>query len=97
MVKHLVLWKLKDSERKNAVADAALLRSRFNSLIGIVDGLKSIQVGANYKPGNYDLCLECVFDSKEDEEQYQVHPEHLKIKALVAKMICGRTAFDYEI
>ena len=97
MVKHLVLWKLKDLERKNAVADAALLRSRFNSLLGIVDGLKSIQVGANYNPGDYDLCLECVFDSKEDEEKYQVHPEHLKIKALVAKMICGRTAFDYEI
>jgi len=97
MVKHLVFWKLKDSERRNAVADAALLRSRFNSLIGIVDGLKSVQVGVNYKPGDYDLCLECVLDSKEAEEQYQVHPEHLKIKALVAKMICGRTAFDYEI
>lgn len=97
MVKHLVFWKLKDSERRNAVADAALLRSRFNSLIGIVDGLKSVQVGVNYKHGDYDLCLECVLDSKEAEEQYQVHPEHLKIKALVAKMICGRTAFDYEI
>lgn len=80
MVKHLVFWKLKDSERRNAVADAALLRSRFNSLIGIVDGLKSVQVGVNYKPGDYDLCLECVLDSKEAEEQYQVHPEHLRLR-----------------
>ena len=96
MVKHIVLWKLKESQSRNAAGVAASLRSRFKSLLGVVDGLTAIEVGVNYKDGDYDLCLSADFNSKEAEAAYQQHPEHLKIKELVHNVVCARTAFDYE-
>ncbi len=96
MVKHIVLWKLKDAQRANAAGVAASLRSWFKSLIGVVDGLTAIEVGVNYKSGDYDLCLIADFRSREAEAAYQTHPEHLKIKELVHQVISGRSAFDYE-
>lgn len=95
MVRHIVLWKLKDAQRGNVAGHAASLRSRFKALIGVVQGLQAIDVGINYKGGDYDLCLVADFTSKEAEAAYQQHPEHLKIKELVHALVCGRTAFDY--
>ncbi len=96
MVRHIVLWKLKDAETANAAGHGASLRSRFKSLIGVVDGLKAIEVGVNYKAGDYDLCLVADFTDKQAEEAYQQHPEHLKIKQIVHSLVKARTAFDYE-
>ena len=96
MVKHIVLWKLKESQSRNAAGVAASLRSRFKSLLGVVDGLTAIEVGVNSKDGDYDLCLSADFSNKEAEAAYQQHPEHLKIKELVHSVVCARTAFDYE-
>ncbi|WOC33305.1 MULTISPECIES: Dabb family protein [Caproicibacterium] len=96
MVRHIVLWKLNESQSKNAAGVAASLRSRFKALLGVVDGLTAIEVNAGYKAGAYDLCLIADFESKEAEAAYQQHPEHLKIKELVHTLISDRTAFDYE-
>ncbi|HCA72093.1 MAG TPA: hypothetical protein DHW78_02700 [Ruminococcaceae bacterium] len=96
MVKHIVLWKLNESQRGNAAGVAASLRSRFKSLLGVVDGLTAIEVGLNYKSGDYDLCLIADFSDKGAEAAYQNHPEHLKIKKLVHSLVCARTSFDYE-
>ena len=96
MVRHIVLWKLKDAQASNAAGHAASLRSRFKALLGVVPGLESIEVGVNYKPGEYDLCLVADFADKPSEAAYQTHPEHLKIKEIIHTLIQARTAFDYE-
>ena len=36
MVRHIVLWKLKDAQASNAAGHAASLRSRFKALLGVV-------------------------------------------------------------
>lgn len=96
LVKHIVLWKLKEAQRSNAAGTAAGLRSRFKSLLGVVEGLTAIDVGVNYNGGEYDMCLIADFTDKAAQEAYQTHPEHLKIKKLVHEVVCARTAFDYE-
>lgn len=95
MVRHIVLWKLKDTETANAAGHAASLRSRFKALVGVVEGLKAVDVEVNYQAGDYDLCLVADFTDKEAEAAYQKHPEHLKIKEIVHSIVTARTAFDY--
>lgn len=97
MVKHIVMWALNEDAKKDSEKITADLQNRFKSLLGVVDGLKAIEVGRNYKGGKYDLVLLCVFDSKEAQEKYQMHPAHVAIKEIVHSLTCGRECADYEI
>lgn len=98
MVKHIVLWKLKDDAKKDSSTIIADLQTRFKALLGIVDGLAAIEVGSNYNKGSeFDVVLYCEFTTKEAQEQYQTHPAHIAIKGIVHELVCGRECVDYEI
>lgn len=97
MIRHIVLWTLKPEEKGRADRIAADLKQKFQELLGVVDGLESVELGQNYAGGDYDLVLNCVFSTKEAAVAYQTHPAHLKIKAVVHEMICARASADYEI
>lgn len=97
MVRHIVLWTLKPEEKPNAERIAADLGKKFRALLGVVDGLRAIEVGLSYSGGGCDLALCCTFDSREAAAAYQTHPAHLAIKADVHAVVCARTAADYDI
>lgn len=98
MVKHIVLWTLKDDVKKDADKIIADLQQRFHALLGIVDGLTAIEVGRNYNQGSkFDLALYCEFTTKEAQAQYQTHPAHVAIKEIVHDLVYGRECVDYEI
>lgn len=97
MVKHIVLWNLKDENKDKAEEIKDMLQKKFKALLGVVEGLKEIEVGVNYKDGDYDIALYCVLTSKEAEAAYQTHPEHVKIKEIIKGLVTKRTAMDYEI
>jgi hypothetical protein len=97
MVKHIVMWTLNEEAKKDAEKITVDLQKRFKSLLGVVDGLKAIEVGKNYNGGKLDIVLFCEFDTKEAQEKYQTHPAHLAIKEVVHKLTCGRECVDYEI
>jgi hypothetical protein len=98
MVKHIVLWKLNDEGHKEGAEKVVnLLQGKFKALIGLVDGLKAIEVGENYNGGEYEIALYCEFDSKEALDNYQAHPAHLEIKKVVHSFVNGRTCVDYLI
>ena len=97
MVKHIVMWTLNDEAKKDCKKITADLQKRFKSLLGVVDGLKAIEVGHNYNGGKYDLVLLCEFNSREAQEKYQTHPAHVAIKEIVHSLTCGRECADYEI
>ncbi|MBM4225599.1 MAG: Dabb family protein, partial [Gammaproteobacteria bacterium] len=46
MVKHIVMWRLRDSASK--AADAARIKVLLESLSGRIPGLLKIEVGANF-------------------------------------------------
>ena len=60
MVKHIVFWKLNEEAKKNnpqgLIED---LRGRFKALVGLVEGLSSIELGANYNGNEFDVALVC--------------------------------------
>ncbi|MCI1965205.1 MAG: Dabb family protein [Oscillospiraceae bacterium] len=97
MVRHLVLWALKPEEKDHADRIARELRQKFQSLLGVVDGLEAVELGRNYAGGDYDLVLNCMFATKEAAQAYQTHPAHLAVKSVIHTLICARTSADYEL
>lgn len=97
MVKHIVMWTLNDEAKKDIDNIALDLQKRFKALLGVVDGLKAIEVGKNYNGGKFDIVLFCDFNSKDAQNKYQTHPAHLAVKEVVHKLTCGRECVDCEI
>lgn len=98
MIKHTVLWKLREfdtaAERREAVS---FIKTGLESLVGVVPGLISAQVGENFTPGAMDLALFAELESKNALDHYQNHPAHLKIKEFVHSAVTQRYACDWEI
>lgn len=95
MIKHIVFWNIRDDAEKQNNMEK--MRELLTSLVGIVPGLVSAEVGFNYNPKGFDVALYSVFDSKEALESYQIHPAHLAVKKFVHSVIIDRVCADYEI
>jgi hypothetical protein len=100
MIKHIVMFKLKDSAEGASKAENVLrLKSKLEALDDIIDEIKFFEVGLNFANSNstYDLVLCSEFDTKEDLYSYQKHPEHLKVVDFVGKACENRIVVDYTV
>ncbi len=100
MVKHVILWQLKDSysvEQKEQVK--AEIKQGLESLQGKIPGLLEIQVHTNgLRSSNADLMLESLFEDEEALQGYGVHPEHVKVAdGKVRPHTKQRICLDYEV
>ncbi len=81
MVKHIILWKLKDSltgEEKEQVK--AGIREGLEGLKGKIPGLVDIRVQTKgLASSNADVMLDCVFESEEALKGYSIHPAHVEV------------------
>lgn len=91
MVKHVVMYKLKD------ISDADEMVSKFLSMRGKIEVLKSLSAGKNQLTSEraYDVALICEFDSLEDLEIYANHPVHAPIKRYVQSVIKEAHSVDF--
>lgn len=94
MIKHIVMYKLKDNSEQNAKD----LRDKFLSMRGKIDVLKDIESGVDilHTARSFDVVLVCTFDSREDMESYQNHPVHIPVKEYVKERIVEAKAVDFE-
>lgn len=100
MVKHIVMWKFKESaEGRSAVENMALVKDSLYALVGVIDEIKKMEVGIDisHKNGSMDLALITEFESVEALGVYAVHPEHLKVVDLVRKVTETRVVLDYNM
>lgn len=100
MVKHVVMWKLKDYANGNDKAtNARIIKEKLEELEGKIEGVYKMQVGINKlnSPANYDVVLCADMKDMETLEVYQNHPEHLKVASFVRAANEGRTAVDFEV
>ena len=101
MVKRIVMWKLKDfAEGKTKEENILFIKSELEKLIDFIPQIKFLEVGKNILPDSdseYDAVLYSEFDSTEDLEIYQNHPEHKKVAAYIAKIRDGRISGDYIV
>lgn len=97
MVKHMIIWKLKDGIDKNAAK--AAIKTELEGLVGKIDGLLSMKIEIDgYSCSAGDLLMDSSFESKDALDAYQKHPAHQAIaNGLVRPNVETRLSFDYEI
>ena len=100
MIKHIVLWKLKDSaEGKCKTENAQIMKSMLEALPAKTgDCIRSLEVGVNLKGSaeSADIALYTEFNSLEDLESYTKHPEHVKVAEFIGKVRSERRVIDYS-
>ena len=82
MVKHIILWTLKDSlSEEEKIQIKKSIKEGLESLQGVVPGLTDIkvQIDGRLSSSNADLMLECTLESEEALKGYAVHPAHVAI------------------
>ena len=99
MIKHVVMWKLKEeAEGKTALENMEWIRDHLYALDGVISQLRSIQIGfdVTHAAGSYDLVLITEFDNTTDMKTYNDHPEHQKVVQFIRKVVDSRIACDFE-
>jgi len=100
MVKHVILWTLKDEYSKEEKENIKKgIKEGLESLKGKVDGIVEIKVNINgLETSNADLMLDSTFESKEALKGYASHPKHLEVaNNKVRPFTKTRSCLDYEI
>ena len=97
MVKHIVMWRLRDKSTKDA--DAARIKELLESLTGRIPGLLKIEVGVNFieDANSADVVLYSEFADAVALAGYQVHPLHLEVVPQVKALAVERRSADYLI
>ena len=93
MVKHIVMWSLKDK------ADAEELKAAIDAMKGRVPSMVDVESGINYNPSDAscDLVLISTHNSREDLDAYQDDPVHGEVKKLVGPKVVSRHVVDFEV
>lgn len=100
MVKHIILWQLKDEfdEVKKAEIKAGI-KEGLESLQGKIPGLVEIKVQTEYLASSTaEVMLDSTFESEEALKGYSAHPEHVKVAdEKVRPFTKNRSCLDFEV
>jgi len=100
MVKHIVIWRLKDEAHGNSKSEnARLIKEKLEFLNGKIPGLLKLEVGfdISHTETSSDIVLYSEFKSIEALNNYQEHPLHKAIMPFVQEVRSERRMVDYEI
>ncbi|EJW90708.1 stress responsive A/B barrel domain protein [gut metagenome] len=99
MVKHIVLFKLKDevsAEKKTAVMHQ--FKEAIEALPAKISVIRKIEVGLNMNPSEtWNIALYSEFDNLEDVKYYATHPDHVAAGKILAETKESRACVDYEL
>ncbi len=99
MVKHIILWQLKDelsAQEKEQIK--AEIKGNLEALVGKIPDLVDIKVQIEGLPSsNADLMLDSTFVDEAALQGYAVHPEHVAVAdTFVRPFTKTRVCLDYE-
>ena len=100
MVKHVIIWNLKDS-----LSDAEKVEIKKNAkqnleaLVGKIDGLVDIKVQIDFLPtSNGEMMLDSTFTGVDALKTYAAHPLHQAVAdKYVRPFTASRSCVDFEI
>lgn len=100
MVKHIILWTLKEmsEDEKNRVK--ADIKAGLEGLAGQIPGLLDIKVvtEGRLETSNADLMLDSSFESFDALKNYAVHPAHVKVAdEKVRPFTAARSCLDFVV
>ena len=99
MVKHIIIWTLKDSltvEQKDKVKLEA--KKNLESLVGKIDGLVDLKIEIDFLPtSNGEMMLDSTFESFDALKKYATHPCHqAAANEFVRPYTASRSCVDFE-
>lgn len=100
MVKHVILWTLKDelsADEKQQVK--AGIKAGLEGLLGKIPGMTEIHVYTNgLETSNADVMLDSTFETFEALKGYAVHPDHVAVAdGAVRPYTKLRSCLDFEV
>ena len=98
MVKHIVMFKLKETLSKDEKLDVMnRFKAAIEALPASISVIRKVFVGLNINEAEtWDICLESEFDSLDDVKFYAVHPDHVAAAGILKDAKLDRACVDYE-
>lgn len=98
MVKHMIIWKLKEEIADQSAVKSAI-KEALEGLVGTIDGLLEMHIlteGFDCSAG--DLMMDSTLVSRKALDAYQKHPAHQAVaNTFVRPNVSQRLSFDYEV
>ncbi len=100
MIRHIVMWTLKEEAEGAAAAEnAAVMKEKLEALNGRIQGLRHLEVSFDIVEAEPEchvvLCSE--HDDEDALQFYQIHPEHQACVAFIKKIAATRKVLDYAV
>lgn len=100
MIKHIVMWKLKEqAEGADRLANAAEMKRRLDECAQLVPGILAFEATLA-QPGleaTHDIVLYSEFESREALQAYIAHPTHQALMPFFKAVREDRQCMDYEV
>ena len=100
MIKHIVMWKLKDhAEGNDKRANALLMKEKLDAIANLVPGVLKLEVGIDMglDAASFDVVLYSEFEDETALAAYQAHPEHKAVFPFIGAVRESRFAIDYIV
>ena len=99
MVKHIILWTLKDMPETQAATVKANIKEHLEALVGKVPGLLEVNVHIDkLDSSNVDVMLDSSLESEEALKGYAVHPDHVAVAdTYVRPYTASRACLDFTL
>ena len=100
MVKHIILWTLKEMDEAQKEAVKAGIKEGLEGLKGKIPGLVDIKVitDGRLPSSTADLMLDSTFETEETLKAYSKHPEHVAVAdTKVRPFTASRACLDFQM
>lgn len=96
MVKHVILWQLKEEYNNDTIKND--MKASLEALSGVIPGLIEIKIEINpLASSNADVMLYSVFESEDALKGYAIHPAHVEVaNTKVRPFTATRLCMDFE-
>jgi hypothetical protein len=98
-IRHVVSWKLTESDPVLKATQSAEIKAGLESLRGQIDGMSALDVGVNTigPATNWDVVLIADYDDEAALAAYQVHPAHVAVTGVIRGLVAERSCVDFEL
>lgn len=98
-IHHIVLFKLKEeADGRTKAENAVLIKEKLDSLSNKIPQIRYMKTGINFTESDraFEVALIAEFDSRQDLDIYQNHPEHLLVVEFIKNLRIESKLVDFE-
>ncbi len=99
MIKHIVMWKLKDEAEGNSkFENKRKVKEKLHGLVDEISDIVTLETGDNFNSSEaaYDLVLITTHATREALTGYINHPAHKEAASFIGKVVADRRVVDFE-